>query len=68
MFIQALIGMELFAFSVAYNIEGELILGQEKVKETFMAGEELIWPRENFNSIFYALVTIFITIAGEDWN
>jgi len=27
MFIMALLGMELFAFSVAYDIEGNIILG-----------------------------------------
>ena len=32
------------------------------------AGVELIWPRENFNNIGYALTTIFIVIIGEDWQ
>lgn len=26
------------------------------------------WPRENFNTIGSALITVFIVIAGEDWN
>ena len=32
------------------------------------AGVKLIWPRENFNNIGYALTTIFIVIIGEDWQ
>ena len=32
------------------------------------AGVELIWPRENFNNIGYALTTIFLVIIGEDWQ
>ena len=34
----------------------------------FEAGEEMHWPRENFNNIGNALVTIFIVILGEDWH
>ena len=26
------------------------------------------WPRENFNDILSAMVTVFIVIIGEDWN
>ena len=51
MFILALLGMEMFAYSVAFNSEGEEILGKQNVQEAFLAGEELTWPRENFNQI-----------------
>ena len=26
------------------------------------------WPRENFNNIGNALVTVFVIIVAEDWN
>ena len=26
------------------------------------------WPRENFNTIGNALVTVFVIIVAEDWN
>ena len=38
------------------------------MRELTDAGVELIWPRENFNNIGYALTTIFIVIIGEDWQ
>ena len=31
MFIMALLGMELFAYSVAYDVEGNIILGQKAI-------------------------------------
>ena len=31
MFIMALLGMELFAYSVAYDVEGNIILGQQAI-------------------------------------
>ena len=27
-----------------------------------------MWPRENFNNVFNALITVFIVIVAEDWN
>lgn len=68
MFIFALLGMELFAFSVFENAEGDFVYGQENIKAAFESGEPMNWPRENFNNVFSAMLTVFIVIAGEDWN
>ena len=35
MFIFALLGMELFAYSVFYDIEGNAVFGEDKIKEAF---------------------------------
>ena len=67
MFIMALLGMEMFAFSAAYNSDNELLLGEKQIQEAFEEGE-LMWPRENFNNVFNALITVFIVIVAEDWN
>ena len=36
MFIMALLGMELFAYSVAYDVEGNAILGQKAIQEHYI--------------------------------
>lgn len=28
----------------------------------------MTWPRDNFNNIFNAMITVFIVIIAEDWN
>lgn len=68
MYILALLGMELFAYSVCFDINGEAIFGEENIQNAFDSGMEISWPRENFNNIFNSLVTVFIVIAAEDWN
>lgn len=68
MFIKALIGMEMFAYSVCWDINGEIIIGKENIQKAFDDGMELTWPRENFNDAPSALITIFILIMAEDWN
>jgi len=67
-FIFALLGMNLFAFSVFEDGDGELVFGQENIQAAFARGEQINWPRQNFNNIFSSLVTVFIVILAEDWN
>ena len=67
-FICSLLGMELFAYSVAIDLDGEMVYNQEEIQAMFESGQELIWPRENFNNIGNAMTTIFIAIIGEDWQ
>ena len=45
--------MELFAYSVFFDIDEELVVGTEMIHETFMKGglESLINPVNNFNTI-----------------
>ena len=68
MYIAALLGMEMFAYSVFYDVDGEVVLGKSNIQAAFVEGEELNWPRDNFNNIFSSLVTVFIVIMAEDWN
>ena len=37
-FVFALIGMEMFAFIVYYDIEGEPVFGKDKIKAAFASG------------------------------
>ena len=32
------------------------------------AGENLKFPRENFNDFWFSLISVYILINGEDWN
>ena len=68
MFIFALLGMELFAMKCKYNEDDELFKNTEEIQAAYAAGKPVISPRENFDTIWEALTTIFITILGEDWN
>lgn len=68
MYILALLGMEMFAYSVYIDEEGEPVFGQENIQKAFEAGQTMNWPRENFNDIFSSVLTVFIVIVAEDWN
>ena len=68
MFIFALLGMELFAQKCKFNEDDDLFKNSEAIQEAFAAGEVILSPDENFDTIWNSLTTIFITILGEDWN
>ena len=67
MFIFALLGMEMFAHIAYFDLDENLLYG-DALQKAFETGQELVVPRENFNSIGFALTTVFIVIIGEDWN
>ena len=67
-YIFALLGMELFAFSVIIDSEGNEIFGKDNIMAIYESGQEMQWPRENFNNVFSSLITVFIVIVAEDWN
>ena len=58
MFVYTLLGMEIFSYSVMFNEAGEVTT---KLSE----GE---YPRANFNYFVLAFTSVFIVLAGEDWN
>ena len=68
MYILALLGMEMFAYSVYIDEKGEPVFGQDNIIAAFEAGKTMNWPRENFNNIFSSVLTVFIVIVAEDWN
>jgi len=65
MYIYALLGMELFANKVRYDLEDQVI---GDIIEATKNGDILITPRMNFDNIQNSLTTIFCEILGEDWN
>ena len=67
-YILALLGMEIFSYSVVFDIDGNPVFGEENIKDVFESGQEMVWPRDNFNNIFSSMVTCFIVIIAEDWN
>ena len=70
LYIFALLGMELFAYSAFYDTDGNVVFGKDKIQQEFSKNglEQMQWPRENFNSIGNAMVTVFVIIVAEDWN
>jgi len=68
MYIFALLGMELFANIALVDEDDNLVVGEENVLALYASGDWYTFPRDNFNSVWYALTTVFIVIIGEDWN
>ena len=62
MFIFTLLGMELFAYRVKYDDDGNPIADPETSDKS---GE---YPRASFNDFRLGFTTIFIVFIGEDWN
>lgn len=59
MFIMTLLGMELFAYDVNFNDDDDIVpIGTPGSHP----------PRENFNTFYIGLITIFVVFIGEDWN
>lgn len=62
MLIFSLVGSEMYGFKVMYNDED---LSEVVDAKTFVGG---VYPRQNFNTLYQGLTTIFIVFIGEDWN
>ena len=61
----ALLGIELFAYKCRFDHDDNLI---KDIKSEYAHGVKTFPPRENFETIFDALTTVFIVIIGEDWQ
>lgn len=57
MFTYTLLGMELFAYRVRFNDDGEVVSDGSGTS-----------PRANFDEFVFGMTTIFIVLIGEDWN
>ena len=64
MFIISLLGMELFAHECKFDVKDQLI---QNVTLAYNNGQTMVTPRNNFDNISTALITVFIIIIGEDW-
>lgn len=60
MFIETLLGMELFAYNVKYNNADK--------EEVVLKTEPGEYPRPNFNTFLDGFMMIFIVFIGENWN
>jgi hypothetical protein len=78
MVILMLLGLELFAYKIRYNEDGDPIapfIAEEDeqcpkdaldIPIPYVAlGES---PRENFDNPLFGLITVFIVFVGDDWN
>ena len=63
MLIFSLVGSEMYGYKVMYNDEDL----SEVVDPKTYTGEG-VYPRQNFNTLYQGLTTIFIVFIGEDWN
>ena len=66
-FIWSILGMELFAYRAVMDEDHNFIDTEEAMKR-LEAGENLKFPRENFNDFWFSLISVYILINGEDWN
>jgi len=65
MFIFSLIGSEMYAYKIMYNNEDMQYVIKDKKEFVEQNG---VFPRQNFNTLYNGLTTIFIVFIGEDWN
>lgn len=56
-FIYTLLGMELFAYKVKFDTNGNMTSDDTGTN-----------PRINFDKFYNAFITVFIVLTGEDWN
>jgi hypothetical protein len=50
-YIFALFGMELFSCTAILDIDGDLVLGKDRIQSIYTSGELYLIPRENFNNV-----------------
>lgn len=68
LFVWALMGMDLFAYQMFMNEEGELITTDEALALVEAGSEGSIqYPRQHFNDIFNAHISVYSLTIGEDW-
>ena len=65
MFIFSLVGSEMYAYKIMYNNSDLQYVIQDKKEFIDQHG---VYPRQNFNTLYNGLTTIFIVFIGEDWN
>ena len=63
----ALIGMELFAYGIAFDENGNLV-NIKMENGTIRLDQEVEAPDSNFNNFVEALTSVFIVIANENWT
>ena len=69
--IFALLGMEIFAFKIAFDDNGRNILNYKPKYDTDgnrIVDPKVNFPESNFNNLGEALTTVFIVIANENWS
>jgi voltage-dependent calcium channel L type alpha-1D len=62
MYIAALVGMQFFATKMHFDEKGRVVAFGEPGWDTATV------PRSNFDSLLWALVTVFQILSGENWN
>jgi hypothetical protein len=72
MIIFTLLGMELFAYKVKFDMDGKP-LEMQYDKDGLAKQDEFInaegeFPRTSFNTFGLGFTTVFIVFIGEDWN
>ena len=66
-FIMALLGMELYAFKVRVDKNGDPIQGD--LMEIYQQGDTpLFVPDINFDNFFQAFIAVFCLLVNEDWH
>lgn len=63
-YILALLGMELFANYCKFDDKEEMITD---IPAAYNDKKFMISPRENFDTLWNGITTVFIIIVGEDW-
>ena len=62
--------MELFAYQVFFDIDEELVVGQDNIHATYLSSgrTNLVSPLNNFDDIGSAIICAFALVMGDDWQ
>ena len=67
LYIEALLGLELFAETVKFDIDEKLVKGEE-ILTTYAEGRILKRYDANFDTIYNAICTVLMEVMCENWN
>ena len=67
-FVYTLLGMELFAYRIAFD-DDNMPIKSDEIKEAGFKENYFMWyPRGNFNYFWDGFITIFTILIGDGWN
>ena len=64
-FTYTLLGLEMFSYKVKFK---DALLSEPFHEDDDLEGQEVFYPRTNFNNFINGFTTVFIVLIGENWN
>lgn len=68
MFVYTLLGMEIYAYNAAFDLDNRPIKLDTNDLDFSGLGYTFQFPRTNFNNFLQGFTTIFVILIGDGWN